>query len=808
MRGKCVKWTAPDTVLFKNDPSNIFFCKTNKTDGKMARITSSIVTDEKTWQTQFYETVFGNDIESVHVDRSTDGYTTGIIFEHKQNVTSYGKNKALSQALIYLTRFNRDGIPVPSKICLVSQDEQKCFIYDSQDYLTVIEDIEQYANLKASDGIAGFRAGACKKEIQFNMASARGMTEIINFISEAPKTIKVHVTVNNVYGWSCFYYDNAEEYKQKPEKKAFFNELRNPQKTLKDFIYPWEGEEKDFKFIMDMLNDPKTQRELGAFYTPPEYAKLATKLVYQAIERAKKSGKKDFIILDRCAGSGNLEMFFDDETLSHVIVSTYELKEWIVLKDRFGSRVRYIIPPIPTSKDVFPKLNEEGFLSGANALTKDIIDNREVRKYIDNKDCAVILFENPPYIEPNGNTGTSGEWKNNFVITEMKNDNSISGTATNEMGNAFIWSGFKYFLREPYDSYIVFSPAKYWKSQHIVNKKFGYGYAFNRVKFHAKTQATVMCAWWINEDDNKTKTISLRAINLDSENKPIDEGEIEVRKVFNNISERFYDKRDFKNDSDDGIAINLDGTERIDASVRVRTKYNKNIIGYLVANSFTFDNNRLNAGLTVTGRYDGNGCFIRKDNYLKLLPLFAAARYSDHESDWKVMSLIMKCADKAEKYEKDYESGILNEFVHKVLFWICMSHYPHMRSLNGSDKRLYKNELCFDGNTLAKKEWMDFVKSGYKESEEEIVLFEKMKELLKMIRRCAEEYNKDFSYGLFQIDEEINVKIETGQKSDGTPKFDYKYGDLNNLIKEIESLSREYYRNNLEDILFQYEFLK
>ena len=28
------------------------------------------------------------------VDRSTDGYTKGIIFEHKQNVTSYGRFKA------------------------------------------------------------------------------------------------------------------------------------------------------------------------------------------------------------------------------------------------------------------------------------------------------------------------------------------------------------------------------------------------------------------------------------------------------------------------------------------------------------------------------------------------------------------------------------------------------------------------------------------------------------------------------------------------------------------------------------------
>lgn len=106
----------------------------------MALIQQTVVADEKTWQTNFYDAVFGPEKdEFLTVDRSTDGYTRGILFEHKQNVTSNGKSKTLSQAIIYLCRFNRDGVPVPSKIALVSQDEGKIYVYDTQDYISYIE---------------------------------------------------------------------------------------------------------------------------------------------------------------------------------------------------------------------------------------------------------------------------------------------------------------------------------------------------------------------------------------------------------------------------------------------------------------------------------------------------------------------------------------------------------------------------------------------------------------------------------------------------------------------------------------------
>lgn len=67
---------------------------------------------------------------------------------------------------------------------------------------------------------------------------------------------------------------------------------------------------------------------------------------------------------------------------------------------------------------------------------------------------------------------------------------------------------------------------------------------------------------------------------------------------------------------------------------RVKPKFNTNLVGYLVANGAGFDNPELNSGLTVAGRYDGNGFYLRKDNFLEKLPLYASSRYIAYNRKW------------------------------------------------------------------------------------------------------------------------------------------------------------------------------
>lgn len=782
----------------------------------MAIITKSFSADEKSWQTDFYVNLFGEDLEGITIDRSTDGYTRGILFEQKINIQSYGESKALGQALIYLTRFNRDGIPVPAKICLVGQEDKKCYIYDTKNYMPIINNIPRYANMKASDGIPGFSAGARSELINFDMETAKGMQQILHFVERVPETVKVDINVHNVYGWANYYYEHATEYKQKPEKKKFFEELRNPIGTLEAFINPWIGQESDFKYIMDILNDPMTQKKLGAFYTPPAYAKRASELVKKAIERVPAGN--DYVIIDRCAGTGNLEMCLDDgdeDIISHVILSTYELKEWIVLKDRYQGRVRYIIPPVPADPNELPALNDEGFLSGANALTKEIMDNDEVRKYLNDPKCTIILFENPPYAETTsvefqrrGEGAEATAWKQNYVVADMKKE--VPGTATNDIGNAFIWSAFKYFLRQPTDSYIVFSPVKYWKSQHLINKKFMGGFGFNRRHFHTNIDACIMVAYWSNEDSRITE-FEIDGIDLDDSMKEISVGKLPVKRIRSKYSDEYFDSRRFTTDQDDAVLFNLNGTEYTGKNRRTVALFSDDIVGYMAVYSSGFDNPDLHSSLLVGGRYDANGFYLRADNFLEKLPMFAASRYVRYNALWTERARIMKSADKAAQYKADVSCGVLDNFLCKCLIFTCFELQNHCRSLIGSDGRFYKNQLCFDNldgkTTIACQKLDEFITNGYELSDDEKALFEKWNAILQKVKD-TDEYDPKLTYGLYQIDEEINIKIEQGTKKDGTPNMVTKYGDLNNLIKDFKAMIKSYYLSNIVKMLFEYEFLK
>ena len=193
---------------------------------------------------------------------------------------------------------------------------------------------------------------------------------------------------------------------------------------------------------MDCLNDRLSKKDLGAFYTPIAYAKKAAELVQKAVNRALDAGKENYIILDRCAGTGNLESALiglvdknGNELIGHSVVSTYEYYEYKVLNERIGDKILDIIPP--TEADV---IYENGKVSNADAMSEDFINNPIIKKYIDDENCAVILFENPPYRDEssgvvNGVAERSGK-KKSYILSQMKAE--VKGVATNELANQFI----------------------------------------------------------------------------------------------------------------------------------------------------------------------------------------------------------------------------------------------------------------------------------------------------------------------------------------------------------------------------------
>ena len=166
-----------------------------------------------------------------------------------------------------------------------------------------------------------------------------------------------------------------------------------------------------------------------------------------------------------------------------------------------------------------------------------------------------------------------------------------------------------------------------------------------------------------------------------------------MQKVYKNLSE-LYDKRNDSSDLDDGIICGLNGVEEKSKKSRVIKKYNKNIIAYMVAQQFGFENPRLATNLTRCAIYNGNGFFLRSDNFLEKLPLFSAGKMPI-EKTWWLNGTVFKTSDGGEKYITD------KDFLKSCMIFTCLSYFNKCRSFNGSDGRFYRNELCFDGKTIA-----------------------------------------------------------------------------------------------------------
>lgn len=771
--------------------------------------------DEKSYQTWFYQLLFGDNWETkVWIDRNTDGHTAGILFEHKKNIQSYGMAKALSQALIYLARFNRDGIPIPRYTCLVSQDEDICYFIDNNYYVDYINDVKNNAQRTASRGIPSFleiNADSIVDTIHYTFED----DTLYNYIRKHDnRFIKATINEDNVVGWSRYYYNHCTP--RKAKKIKFFEELKKPSTVLGLYINPWTGAETDFRFIMDLLNDPAEQKKIGAFYTPAEYAIKSCELVLEAIKRVPSGN--DYVIIDRCAGTGNLEWYLNDfsedcgdDILSHVIVSSPELKEWEVLRERVGSKVRHLLPEVPA--DETPQVSENGYLIGANALDVDFLNNPIIKQYIDNENCTIILFENPPYAQGSSVTNQmekigkdACEWKNSYVVQEMKKE--VSGTPTNEMCNAFIWSAFKYYLRQPTDSYIVFAPPKYWKYHNLVNKKMIRGFGFNRQFFHA-TASLISCIAWTNIDDNKTDKLLLETFNIKDENKGggVEKlSEVYLQKMYTLHSNIFYDNRTFDDDIlDDGIATDPNGYDvnnlSKNISVTAATRYNPNIVAYMVVNGCTLDTPGLNANLLVSTRYNGHGCYLRADDFITRLPSFSAGRFVENVKSW-TNSIYGASGDGAEHYWLDVKNGKLNDFLFKNLFWCCITHYTHMVSQWGSDDRLYLNQICLEEGTLARKYYDKYLAEGYELTEEESELMGLYEQLLRAIR-ATDEYIDDFTYGIYQIEKEIDTTYH-----DAKGNCQHNHGDVQNLLKVIKTKAKEYYVKEIAPVLLKYELVK
>jgi hypothetical protein len=310
-----------------------------------------------------------------------------------------------------------------------------------------------------------------------------------------------------------------------------------------------------------------------------------------------------------------------------------------------------------------------------------------------------------------------------------------------------------------------------------------------------------MCALWANINANIDE-YSIDAYNIDEKGKTIVFcGKLPVHRIHSMYSQCYYDRRKF-GDKTNGIAVGFDGTEaKNGVKIRIVPKFNDNMLGYMAVDSSGFDNPDLYSCLLIAGKYNGNGFYLRKDNYLEKLPMFAASRYITYNRAWTERARIMKSADGADKFYRDVENGTLSQFLLKCLLFTCLEMQNHMRTFTGSDGRFYRNELCLDGTngqTIALRDL-----GGLNTTDQEQELLQQWETVLDYAKK-SDGYNSALTYGVYQI----FAELDTSHVDENTGNTVWDNIELHSAMATLKTILKAYYNTEIVPMLFKYEFLK
>lgn len=422
--------------------------------------------------------------------------------------------------------------------------------------------------------------------------------------------------------------------KSRKKKDDFIAELASPT-SLNIKPYTWNETGDMERKLLDCLGSSELKKRLGAFFTPDYAVEKSTIYLRNIINQLPDD---NYVIVDRCAGTGNLEKFLTDEELSHCILNTINYAELTTLKGLYEGRVRAILPADEVT-------DPDGCMPAGDALEEqfnnDLISliNTEKSK---NPNITIIGLENPPYAEPQAEATRKGKTQKktyeNYITTEMKKE--IKSKTTTDFANKFIWSGFKYY----YDYYIVYSPVKYFKSQNLVNKHFIEGTIVNRKDFHA-TEAGISLMVWKNEDEV-----------VDSwqlENSLIKRVNKGIGKLLPSCKEKVWDVS----------YTSYSGTP-------------------------DFKHGFLSSNIKGAGNAGGISYCLVNDELKKRLPLFAANCYTC--KDFTEKEVIMKSGDGGTAYQND------QEFLEDCFLWCCLTDKNKCWS---NDSR--QNETAISQNSKA-----------------------------------------------------------------------------------------------------------
>ncbi|MFV8468521.1 hypothetical protein ACNQ2K_02505 [Mycoplasma sp. VS292A] len=561
-------------------------------------------------------------------DLNTDGVIKGTIIEFKKNKDLDGGVKHhIEQIIRYLKAYNSAGKKVPSKSYLIYLNSGEFIKFQNLELLeTNGYELDEINRGKWMD-VSQFRND---EDFVNNNEYLRGYIDEFSIIS-----------YNNLF---CEMVSEKKGKKYTASKEEVKQEFINPQ-LLNIKPFDWNKQLKDeeetprfgwLHFNMNMLGGVLLKKQLGAFFTPEQYVEISTNYVLEAIERSKKLGYKDYLIIDRCAGTGNLERLFNEEVLSHCILNTIDYTEWTTLKGLYEGRVREIIPP--TNEYI----TDMGLLSDGDALSEGFNTYLSaLLSKVNREETYLIFLENPPFRDETSTLSSKDKESRKhitYIDGLMVNDKKIKGALKNELATKFIWSAFNIY--KP-NEYILYSPIKYWKKDHIIDKKYFNGYISNRKNYNANYDAGLPIMNWSDVDDVNEELI------LENGN---------IKKIHNSIKTL------------------LDKTKNNDYFAKM----------FIMAGELRPIGTSLDNGKQII---NDTPCLLNEKNALEQLPLFAAAKYEPKDLE---LSILMKSGDGGRSYQRD------NEFMNDCFIWACLTNKNKCIS---DDLRL--NEMALSQNSRA-----------------------------------------------------------------------------------------------------------
>lgn len=780
----------------------------------LEKLSRTDFTTEREGQENFFE-AFGIK-DKVNLSHSTDGIYNSTIMEFKLNIID--EEKVLSQAVNYLSKIRLAGEPVPGHILLIDLFNHRAYHYGAATFGQYINALPQGPSSLVNH-IKGINLGNYREEIQYNTDA--GIMRVGEILRTDDEFFKVTVDQSNVFPLAQYYYNLTSTIKKKT-KGSFWTkdtavdcELRKPD-LLKDYILPYKGDGTEFDCLMDKLNPKYLQKQLGAFYTPAVYAKITAKWVMDAVDAAMKENNEDgtrkyddFIILDRCAGTGNLEAELDPYYLKHCVIGTYELQEWYHLYARLGDQVKATIPTDIKKATI----STDGLIKEADACSEEYYDYLEKTYNWSNSKLFKIVLENPPYADCHMNDSKMQNINKvqSWMVEQMKK--AKAGKASNDLANQFIWSAQT--MLKP-QRYVVYSPAKYWTVSNLMLPDYTPENAImaNRKAFHA-TEAGICVIDW-NKKYCKDTQIDFKVIEEDGTSIK----NVVVKKAGDMVN------TGWKIGTPLQITASQYASENDGTLIKIPNKKVKNIInvsknqlGFINTTSNTFG--PLNIQMSVYPSYNpGRGKNLYDNNALDNLPFFVTTLYESlGDPEWFHKGVHTRGAGDTTLWRAD------KYFLNRCFVFSCLTAAARGRSVKLNGKVECTNELCFDTGTWASTKYnqikasiTDTQLTDLKKQFDDILTLAKKASYTRTINGKQETYapyDKDLKYNLYQIVEEINAPLPV-LDAKGNPVYDnknkevkfYPFPDLNSKIKDFKVALKKYYQDKIVPDLFKYNLIR